>query len=84
MTKTVNFLMTLDNDLWDLMNIECGSDFMNEDGTMNSLFDAYVKAVKNELEAFNINQVSKKVYETLEDKNYHTMNRALTVLGLVA
>ena len=84
MTKTVNFLMTLDNDLWDLMNIECGSDFMNEDGTMNSLFDAYVKAVKNELEAFNINQVSKKVYETLEDKNYHTMNKALEVLGLVA
>lgn len=84
MKKTVNFLMTLDNDLWDLMGIEAGSDFMNEDGTMNSMFDAYVKAVKNELEAFNINQVSKKVYETLEDKNYHTMNRALTVLGLVA
>ena len=84
MKKTVNFLMTLDNDLWDLMGIEAGSDFMNEDGTMNSMFDAYVKAVKNELEAFNINQVSKKVYETLEDKNYHTMNKALEVLGLVA
>ena len=84
MKKTVNFLMTLDNDLWDLMGIEAGNDFMNEDGTMNSMFDAYVKAVKNELEAFNINQVSKKVYETLEDKNYHIMNKALEVLGLVA
>ena len=84
MKKTVSFLITLDNDLWDLMGIEAGSDFMNEDGTYNTMFDAYVKAVKNELEAFNINQVSKKVYETLEDKNYHTMNKALEVLGLVA
>lgn len=85
MTKNIEkFLINLDNDLWDLMGIEAGSDFMNEDGTMNRKYDAYVKAVENELEAFNINTVSKKIYENLEDKNYHTMNRALVQLNKIA
>ncbi len=84
MRNITNFLIGLDNDLWDLMGIECGSDFMNEDGSMNGKFDAYCKAVKNELQAFKVETVSEKVYRTLEDKNYHTMNRALKVLGLVA
>lgn len=85
MTKNIeNFLINLDNDLWDLMGIEAGSDFMNKDGTMNSKFDAYVKAVENELEAFCIKNVSKKIYEKLEDKNYHTMNRALVKLNRIA
>ena len=84
MRNITTFLINLDNDLWDLMGIKAGSDFMNEDGTFNSMFDAYVKAVKNELEAFGIEKVSNKTYEALEDKNYHTMNRALKALGIVA
>ena len=79
-----NFLINLDNDLWDLMGIECGSDFMNEDGSMNGKFDAYCKAVENELQANNIHSVSEKIYRELEDVNYHTMNRALKKLGMVA
>lgn len=78
------FLIELDNNLWDLMGIESGSDFMNEDGSMNEKFNAYRKAVQNELEAFNIKSVSKKIYEKLEDINYHTMNRALKELKLIA
>lgn len=78
------FLIELDNDLWDLMGIESGSDFMNEDGSMNEKFNAYSKAVQNELEAFNIKSVSKKIYEKLEDINCHTMNRALKELKLIA
>lgn len=84
MKNIKNFLINLDNDLWDLMGIECGSDFMNEDGSMNSKFDAYCKAVGNELQAFKIETVSEKVYRELEDINYHTMNRALKALGKVA
>lgn len=79
-----NFLIDLDNDLWDLMGIESGSDFLNEDGTTNEKYNAYVKAVKNELESFNINSVSKKIYLSLEDKNYHTMNRVLVELNKIA
>ena len=67
MKNIKNFLIGLDNDLWDLMGIECGSDFMNEDGTMNGKFDAYCKAVENELQANNIHSVSEKVYRELED-----------------
>lgn len=84
MKNMTNFLMNLDCDLWDLMGIEAGSDFMNADGSMNGKFDAYVKAVKNELEAFKISKVSKRTYLILEDRNYHTMNKALNILGLVA
>ena len=84
MKNMTNFLMELDYDLWDLMGIECGSDFMNEDGSMNGKFDAYVKAVKNELQENGIKKVSRKTYLILEDRNYHTMNRALTKLNMVA
>ena len=84
MKNITNFLMNLDCDLWDLMGIECGSDFMNEDGSMNSKFDAYCKAVENELKSFKIETVSKRVYEKLEDSNYHTMNRALVKLNKIA
>ena len=83
-TKTVDFLMNLDCNLWDLLGIECGSDFLNKDLTYNSLFDSYCKAVKNELEKNGIKKISKKVYEILENENYHSMNRALTILGFAA
>lgn len=84
MKNITTFLINLDNDLWDLMGIEAGSDFMNEDGSMNKKFEVYCKAVKNELQAFKVETVGEKVYRTLEDKNYHTMNRALKDLGYVA
>lgn len=78
-----DFLIDLDNDLWDLMGIEAGSDFLNKDGTTNEKYNTYVKAVKNELKSFNINSVSKKIYLSLEDKNYHIMNRALVELNKI-
>lgn len=84
MRNVTNFLMNLDCDLWDLLGIESGSDFMNDDGSMNKLFDSYCKAVENELSAFNVKSVSKNVYLKLEDSNYHTMNRALVKLGKIA
>lgn len=77
-----NFLINLDNDLWDLMGIECGSDFMNEDGSMNGKFDAYCKAVENELQANNVHSVSEKVYRELEDVNYHTIGGSKASCGL--
>lgn len=84
MVKNIEkFLITLNNDLWDLMGIEAGSDFLNEDETTNSKYDAYVKAVDNELKAFNINKIPRKIYKKLEDINYHTMNRALIQLNKI-
>lgn len=84
MTRLTNKLMNIDCDFWELMDIESGSDFMNEDGTMNELFDAFCRTVEKELEKMNIESVSKKVYSELEDSNYHTMNRVLVKLGKIA
>lgn len=84
MTRITNKLINIDCDFWELMDIESGSDFMNEDGTMNELFDAFCRTVEKELEKMNIESVSKKVYLELEDSNYHTMNRALVKLGMIA
>jgi len=84
MKKTVNFLMGIDCDFWELMDIQSGDEFLNKDGSFNSIFEAFCKTIKNELEKAGIKKVSRKVYETLEDKNYHTLNKALEVLGLVA
>jgi len=84
MKNIANFLMDLDCDFWDLMEIQSGDEFLNEDGTYNSLFDAFCKTIKNELEKNNIKKVSKKVYEKLEECNCHTMNKALEELKLIA
>ena len=84
MKDTAKLLMKINNDYWELMDIVSGDEFLNEDGSFNSVFDGLCRTVKNELEKAGIKKVTKKVYETLEDKNYHTMNKALEVLGLVA
>lgn len=79
-----DFLMAIDNDLWDFLGVQAGDEFRNADGSMNEKFDEYCKHVKFALFVNDVKKVSKKVYEQLEDSNYHTMNRALECLGMLA
>lgn len=75
-------LMIINNDLWDEMGIECGSDFLDENGNYNKLFDEYCSKVSLEINKLNIKHITKKDYETLEDKNYHKLLKALKILKI--
>lgn len=79
-----NTLMTIENKVWDKMGIEAGSDFFNKDGTKNKKWGLFVWNIGLELEKKNINKVSNKVLDKLEEKNYHSLIEALKELGLTA
>ena len=83
MTNKALKLMDMDNILWNKLNVSSGSDFMNEDGSMNELFNTYCEKLSNLLSINKITSVSNKIYLELEDKNYHTLNRALKKLNMI-
>lgn len=80
--KIAQTLMIIDNDIWDEMGIECGSDFLDENGTYNELFYIYCSKVLAEVKKINIKNITKKVCETLEDRNYHKLLVALKILKI--
>jgi hypothetical protein len=72
--KQANKIMDIDNTLWDKVGATHG-------GELKKKWSSYKKLVKEKIKPVSAED-SKKVYDILEDNNFHSINAAMRQLGL--
>ena len=78
--RIANKLMKIDSDIWDELNIESGSQLYADDELQKKYARELEKSGADEM----INQVdAKKVFDILEDNNYHSVNQYFIYRGVL-
>jgi hypothetical protein len=78
--RIANKLMKIDSDIWDELNIESGSQLYGDDELQKKYARELEKSGADEM----INQVdAKKVFDILEDNNYHSVNQYFIYRGVL-
>ncbi len=77
-------LMKKDYQIWKKLGIRSGNDLYPMRGADPSVWEKYQEMVKQMLNSFgfsNRNKISIEIRDYLEDKNYHSLNQAIDLLG---
>lgn len=75
---TYNMLAKLNDDLWDELNVNSGSELRGN----AKKYEMFIEKVNEFLRNKGIVSISRNIYNKLEDNNIHTLNLVLENLGM--